>query len=116
LPGEFQQQAVLLLAVLQEFAVGLGLLAQLEQVVVQSPEEGGGGRTGRGPSGAGHSGLGRSGSRGGQRGLGLIPPVEAAASAFELAFDVEVLALPVIAALAERPYQGVGRAGILPAC
>jgi hypothetical protein len=54
LPGEVEKQAVLLLAALQELAVGLGLLTQFEQGVVQDFKEGGGCRRGWGCLRAGH--------------------------------------------------------------
>jgi hypothetical protein len=104
-PCEVKKLQALLLALLQEFAVGLNLLAQVEQYAVDGRE------TGRRRRDDRDGFAGGSGGRGG-RAMGLGQPVEAAAQPFELCFDIEVLAFPIVAALAERPNEGVKRATI----
>ena len=100
---EVEKGTVLLLALLQEFVVGLNLLAQVEQLLVQDSAQ-------RGRNREGGCGLRRlSGARRG-RAMGLLKTVEAAPCLFELRFDLLVLAFPIVAALAERPDEGVGRA------
>jgi len=96
LPGEVLHQTTVLFALLKEFAVLLNLLAEIVEFLVEkagerSLGEGGGGE------------LGQLGTRVWGRELGLGMTGEAAASPFEVCFDIEVLAFPVVAALAERP-------------
>jgi hypothetical protein len=107
--GEVFQQPVLLLALLEDFAIGLDLLLEIVDLLLEKVAE-------RGQRAGGRRGLSRVGSGGRGRGLGLVETSAAAASQFELNFDGEVLAFPVVAALAEKPNQRVRRAGILPGC
>jgi hypothetical protein len=102
LPCEVKNLKVLLLAVLQEFAVGLNLLAQIEHRLVESR------KTGR----RCRDGFGRRGAGRGERALGLGQPVEATVRPTELCFDIEVLVLPIVAALAKKPNEGMRRAAI----
>jgi hypothetical protein len=99
-PSEVEKQLLLPLAFLEQFAVGVGLLLQFEQLLVQQAGEGSGG-------------IDRWWRRGSAAVWGRLRSVETAVGAFEIGFDREILAFPVVSTLAERPKQSVRRAAVL---